>query len=144
MAPAIELRCPDCAEVLALCSRLRSTVGRPFEECPKCRAFVGRPSTNEWDLLKSGGRALWIAELVAPFLALGLVPALAYWALAFRDGKGNLSILVALLFAGPAVVLVMPLSHALRAIRRSRARMADPMYRARLIEFGRRTSVGPS
>jgi hypothetical protein len=145
MAPALELRCPHCAEVLGLCRRLRVTVGRPFEECPKCRAFVGRPSTNEWDLLGPGGKILWFAELLAPFLALGLVPALAYWALAFRDGSGDQRILVALLCASPAVILMLPLAHALRAIRRSRARMADPMYRARLIEFGRRTtSAGPS
>ena len=127
------------------CRRFRWTVGRPFEECPKCRTLVGRPSSHEWDLLGPGGKVSWIADLSTPFLVVGLVPALAYWVLVFRDGRGDLGVLVTLLCAGLTILALLPLSRALRAIRRSRARMADPMYRARLLEFGRRTpSVGRS
>lgn len=138
MARARELRCPGCGEVLPQSRRVRATVGPPFEECSKCHALVSRPFTNEWDLLGPGRKALCIVDRVAPFVVLGLVPGLAYWAFAFREGRDDPNLLLALLCAGPVLVALLPLSAALRAIRRSRARMADPMYRARLIEFGRR------
>jgi len=114
------------------------SVGSPFQECSKCRTQVSRPSTNEWALLGSGEKTYWLCDRIAPFLLLGLAPALAYWALVIRDGTGDTRVLIALLSGGPLLLLFFPLSGALHAIRRSRARMADPMYRARLIEFGRR------
>ena len=122
--------------------RVRPAVGRPFEECPRCRTFVQRPATDEWDLLGLGGKCSWILAELAPFLGLGLVPAFAYWALAFRGGRGNPDLLLALACASPLLVTALPLALALRAIRRSRARMTDPMYRARLMEFRRRTPSG--
>lgn len=137
MAP-VELRCPDCAQVLARVRRARLTVGRPFEECAKCRTLVSRPATNEWDLLGAAGKTAWIVDRMAPLFVLGLVPAGAYWALGPRDGAEGTRTLLVLLCAGPALMGGLALSLARRAIRRSRARMADPMYRARLVEFGRR------
>jgi hypothetical protein len=115
------------------------TVGSPFRECPRCRAPVSRPSTNEWTLLGPGEKAYWLADRFAKYLALGLLPALAYWAFAVRAGKGQPRILLVLLAGGPIFGLGFGLSSALHDIRRSRARMADPMYRARLMEFGRRS-----
>jgi hypothetical protein len=139
MGSSVELRCPTCVAVLARIRRARLSVGRPFEECPKCRSYVSRPSTKEWDLLGPLEKAYWLADRVAPYLLVGLVPALAYWALAFRSGDGELRVLLGLLALGPILVAFFPLPGALQAIRRSRARMADPMYRARLVDFERRT-----
>lgn len=138
MARYLELRCPTCVEVFARIRTVRLAVGRPFEECPKCRTPVGRPSTNEWDLLGPGEKLFWLAARSALSIVIGLVPALAYGTLAYEGGAGDLRILLALALAGPALVLFFPLSGALHAIRRSRARMADPMYRARMVEFARR------
>jgi hypothetical protein len=140
MLRAREFQCPSCETVLGRTARVHVSVGRPFEECPRCRALAARPATNEWDLLGPGEKAYWLADRVAPFFVLGLVPALGYWMFAFREGSGELPMLVALLCAGPILAGMLPLSTALQSIRRSRGRMADPMYRARLIEFSRRAS----
>jgi hypothetical protein len=89
--------------------RARLAVGRPFEECPKCRTLVGRPSSKEWDLLGPGEKLYWLVDRSMPFLVFGLVPGLVYWALAFREGQGDLRVLVALLSAGPLLVALFPL-----------------------------------
>lgn len=138
MPRRIDLSCPSCEQVLGRV-RPRLAVGRPFEECPKCRTLVERPASKEWDLLGPGEKLYWLVDRSLPFLAIGLVPGLAYWALAFREGSGDLRVLVALLAAGPLLVALFPLPSATSAIRRSRRRMADPMYRARLVEFERRS-----
>ena len=137
MPPAFEIICPSCSGLVARVRRARLTIGRPFEECPKCRTLVNRPATHEWDLLGAGRKAYWVADRLARYLAYGLVPALAYWAVFFRDGAGDKRILLGLLGAGVVLVVLFPLSASLNAIRRSRSRMSDPMYRARLIEFMR-------
>ena len=138
MTPALEIRCPSCTQVLARVRSTRTAVGRPFEECRTCRTFVGRPATNEWALMGAGRRALWVVDRVAPYLVIGLVPAALYWALYVRLGEGDARVLMALLAAGPPVLAALPAWTARLAIRRSHARMSDPMYRARLVEFGRR------
>jgi len=137
---APEFRCPACSQVLGRFRRARLAVGCPFLECPRCHAYAERPATNEWALLGPGERAFWLADRLAPFLVVGLVPALAYWALVLRDGRGDPRTWIALLCAGPFLVACLPLSSALGIIRRSRTRMGDPMYRARLIEFSRRVA----
>jgi hypothetical protein len=140
MARYVEIRCPSCVTVIGRFRRARLAVGQPFEACPKCRTYVTRPATNEWDLLGPGEKLYWLVEQGAPFLAFGLLPALAYWTVTSRAGSGDLRLLLALLVAGPVLVLFFPLAGALHTIRRSRARMADPMYRARMVEFARRRS----
>ncbi len=89
---------------------------------------------------RTGEKAYWVADRIAPFLVAGVVPALAYWGLAFNEGSGDRRTLIALLCAGPIFVAFLPISSAMRLVRRSRARMADPMYRARLIAFSRSAS----
>jgi len=118
-------------------------VGSPFQECPKCRSHVSRPATNEWALLGAGQKVYWLGVRILPFALIGLVPALVYWQTTFRGGDGQLPVLVALLAAGPVLLAYLPLANALHSIRRSRARMADPMYRARLIAFGRQAPGRP-
>jgi hypothetical protein len=98
--------------------------------------------------LGPGEKAVWLVSRIAPFLVLGLVPALAYWAFASGglsgglggEASGEARTLLALACAGPILLAFLPFSGALQAIRRSHARMADPMYRARLIEFSRKVS----
>ena len=134
---AAELRCPACAVPVGRVRR-RLTVGSPFEECPKCRALVGRPSTKEWDLLRAGEKLGWFVDRAAPFLVLGIAPGLAYPWLVSPEEHADPWILIALLCAGPLLLGSIALSGTQRIIRRSRSRMADPMYRARLVEFERR------
>ncbi|HEX6885998.1 MAG TPA: hypothetical protein VF530_21670 [Planctomycetota bacterium] len=140
MSSLLELRCPGCAHVLSV-PRARTAVGRPFEDCPRCRAPVERPGASEWDLLGSGRRWLWVLDRIAPFLVLGLLPGVAYAWFVQRPGQGEPYVLGALLAGGPLLAATWPVWRVRVAIRRSRARMADPMYRARLIELGRRATI---
>jgi len=139
MDVAVDLGCSGCSEVAARFRRVRLAIGRPFEECPKCRTLVGRPATNEWDLLRPVEKASWLASRVVPFLLAGFLPGAAYWAFAFRSGGGDRLTLLVLLCAVPTLLVLFSLTGGVRAIRRSRTRMADPMYRARLIQFSRKT-----
>lgn len=135
--PRLELRCPTCSLVLARLRRVRTSVGRPFEECQKCRTFVARPATNEWPLMGPFRKVLWLVDRVLPFVVLGLTPGTAYWVLLSSRGNGDRQVLLALAIGVPVVLALSAFWVARHTIRRSRARMADPMYRARLVEFGR-------
>jgi len=137
MPAKVELSCPDCQSVLARVRRVRLAVGRPFEECPRCRTLVARPATNEWDLLEGHRKATWLLDRTVPLVLLALAPAGAYWWTSMRPGSGDVRVLAALVALGLALTL-LGLGPTRSAIRRSRARMSDPMYRARLLEFGRR------
>jgi hypothetical protein len=138
MARTSELRCPECGVVLGRLPR-RPAIGRVFEECPRCRTLVRRPTVQEWDLLQSREKLWWMIDRVVPPLVLGLVPAGACWATK-REGDGRALLLLAV--AGLVVGSVAALARVRGAVRRSRRRMADPMYRARLIELGRRPQGG--
>ncbi len=140
MASAIELCCPRCSQVLGRSRRARIDVGRPFEECPRCRVFVERPRCTEWDLLGAGEKAAFLADRLAPFLVLGLVPALAGYALGLRSGAPDLRLVLGLFLGGLFVLGFFPVANVLHTVRRSRSRMSDPMYRARLVEYGRKAS----
>lgn len=135
------LHCTSCDESLGRTARGRVSVDRPFEECPRCRVVVARPGAGEWDLLAPPRRLEWIAERLAPPLVLGAAPGLALLAWQPDDGGAREG-----WFERPLVVLAIGLVLGLVAgwtrvqgrIRRSRARMNDPMYRARLVAFERR------
>lgn len=139
MAAFVELHCPSCTAFIARLRRSRVAVGSPFEQCARCGALVSRPSVNEWDLLGAGAKAYWLADAVGPFVALGLVPALAYLiAGPLAQGTRDPRVLLALALGGPLILGSLRALGVLQVIQRSRRRMGDPMYRARLVEYGRR------
>jgi hypothetical protein len=137
MARSVELRCLACAHAFGRERPARVSVASPFRDCPRCGAPVRRPAASEWTLLGPGERAYWFVDRIAPFVVLGLLPALLYWALVVRSGGGDPRLLAALLVLGPLVCAALPVAGARTAVRRSRARMSDPMYRARLLAFER-------
>ena len=47
MRRVVEHRCPECDHLVSSTSRTRATVGRPFEECARCGAYVARTPYEE-------------------------------------------------------------------------------------------------
>ncbi len=143
MARFIELRCTSCDGVLSRVRQARVVIGSPFQECPRCGAFVPRESFSEWDVLGTSAKARYLAEGLALFLALGALPGLIYLLAALVQGKEyDWRVLVGLLVAGSLLVGALPVIGLVRTVKRSRQRLADPMYRAKLVEFGRRAARG--
>lgn len=132
----IEHRCLACGH-LAARSRARLAIGAPFERCSACGGFVVRPLHDEWGLMSPRARLAFLAPGAARALALGLAPALV-WGLFVLARGGERDPLALLLLAalGAGVALGVWLGRVASAVRRSRRRLADPMLRARLVEFG--------
>jgi hypothetical protein len=127
--------CPDCGEPIRVAAGRRA-IDKPFFECLGCGAFVPRPGANEWDLLPRGERARHVTRATAIALATGVAFGLAYVAFALGQGRGWQPA-EALVFVGAGVAVggFAVGSRLVAAIQRSRRRLGDPMYRARLIEF---------
>ncbi len=135
----IELRCPACAAPAGRMRRVRAAIGAPFERCAACGTFVSRAPFQEWDLWRAGARAAYLFEKGAFALALGSLPGLAYLLTAtVRRQALDLGVALALFGGGALLAAFISGSALASAVRRSRARMSDPMYRARMVEFGRR------
>jgi len=138
MARLVELRCTSCDSFL---SRIRSTgmvIGSPFQECPRCGAFVERNRCREWDLFDVAAKTGYFLGSLGAWLALGLLPGLIYLLVRGRDFDPRWLALA--LVAGPLFAAAIPALGLAQRVRRSRARMSDPMYRAKLLEFGRRAA----
>lgn len=127
--------CPDCGEPIRVAPG-RHAIDKPFFECLGCGAFVPRPGANEWDLLPRAERLRHVTRATGLALATGVVFGCAYLAFALGQGRGwQLAEAVVFVAAGAAVGGFAAGSRLLTAIQRSRRRLGDPMYRARLIEF---------
>lgn len=138
----VEHRCPACDVVVGTARRDRPAIGRPFAECPRCGGFVSRAPYEEWALMKPGTRLAFVASKGTFALALGLLPALALGLFAAFGGGESIErmTLVAVAVLGAVASAVVRFALLSREVRRSQSRMADPMYRAKLAEFGMRTS----
>lgn len=108
-----EHRCESCGEVVGSSRRTHPASGRPFSERPK-----------------------YSASRAAFALALGLLPALVFalGAIGSGHGVGRLTLL-SCASVGLVVGAGVWLARLMGEVRRSRKRVADPMYRARLMEF---------
>lgn len=118
-------------------------MGPPYLQCPSCGGYVARPPFDEWAMMGPATRAGLLLNGGALFVALGLVPAVAYGLLVIASG-GSSDLLALLVVAGAGLALSLG-GWALRTsavVRSSNRRMADPMYRARLIEFARASAAG--
>jgi len=131
------LDCPQCRAPILGSGTGRPSIGRPFDECPRCQTFVPRSHCNEWDFLSFPEQALhlWRAARIA--LGFGAVAGLSYGTytllapVAFEP-----RIALGLLAAGVVGLSVWSGSRLFSAIRRSRHRLTDPMYRSKLVQFG--------
>lgn len=128
--------CPQCAALLEQARRSRAGIGKPFEECSACGDYVPMQGTDEWELMPVTSRLRCLVHTVVTTLMLAIFPGLAY---ALYTVAADIELRVQLVLgwcafglAGAAYLRGTSLS---TAIRRSRGRLEDPMYRARLIEF---------
>ena len=135
--PEIVSRCGSCGTVVDRARRSTPAIGRPITKCPKCGAWVERSSFNEWDLFSPPEKMRHVGEKGALLVGLGIAPALLYAVAALvRRGAYDPLVLAALVGVGLLLAIGGLSARVGRDIRRSRSRMADPIYRAQLVEFG--------
>ena len=141
--PPVEHRCQRCDLVVGTARRDRPAIGRPFAECPRCGAYVSRAPFEEWALMGPGTRLGLVASQGTLAFAVGLIPAVALGlaGLVRQGGTGDRLTLVAVAGLGIAAAVAVWLALLSRHVRRSQRRMGDPMYRAKLAEFGMQSSA---
>jgi hypothetical protein len=130
----VEHRCPDCENVVSRTTRRRATVGRPFEECARCGAYVARTPYEEWALMRRSTRTRILASSAALALALGLAPGAAMVTAALL-ARRPLEAPLIVSAIGLAVGLGAWISWLARLVGPSRRRMRDPWYQAKLAQF---------
>ena len=127
--------CPQCGAARALEQRI-PRIDKPFEECASCGAYVGRPGANEWEFLSLGERAGHVARHAFRAVSFGLVPATVHLLVTAMGGDGwRAPETLAWLVRGLVGFGLVEGGRLSTRIQRSRRRMADPMYRARLVKF---------
>lgn len=126
--------CPRCGTPLPMATGLAS-IDRPIEPCTSCGNLVMRPGTNEWHLLKPGQRLGHVARHTLGALAAGPALALVHRLVALGQGR-TWEFRDALLWLAIGWVLAGAWAGSRLAarVRRSRRRMGDPMYMAKLVE----------
>jgi hypothetical protein len=133
--------CPRCGARLPVAPRGPS-IGKPFAQCAGCEALVAREGAHEWDLLPAAARLAHLGRAAGRALAAGLGAAAAQAAGALGTGSGwRPGTTLAWLGAGLALGALVEGTRLTRAIRRSRRRLSDPMYRAKLVEHELATSA---
>ena len=130
----VEHRCPECEHVVSSTTRRRATVGRPFEECARCGAYVARTPYEEWALMKRSTRTRIVVSSAALSLALGLAPGAAMVTAALVTRRPLETPLV-VSGIGLAVGLGAWIAWLTRLLAPSRRRMRDPWYQAKLAQF---------
>jgi hypothetical protein len=134
MKRVVEHRCPECEHVVSSTTRTRPTVGRPFEECARCGAYVARTPYEEWALMRSGTRLRIALSSAALATALGLAPGAALATAAWLEGRPLWTPLY--VCAGGLVLgLGWWIGWLVRLVAPSRRRLRDPWYQAKLAQF---------
>ena len=134
MGRLVEHRCPECDHLVSSTSRTRATVGRPFEECARCGAYVARTPYEEWALMKRSTRARILLSSAVLAIALGLAPGAALAASAWV-AKRPLHDAFAVAAIGLAVALGLWIAWLARSLGPSKRRLRDPWYQAKLAQF---------
>lgn len=120
-----------------------TSIGRPFDECMTCGRLVSRSRFTEWGLMKSSTKLRCLGAAAIGWLGMGVLATLvlALGVVIFGrplDVKNVLTVAVVVLVLAGA----LQGSRFSKELNRSRARMSDPMYRAKLIEFELATQGG--
>jgi len=134
MRRVLEHRCPECDHLVSSTTRTRATVGRPFDECARCGAYVARTPYEEWALMKRSTRARILLSSLALAVALGLAPGAALAASALLAQR-PLQDAFAVAAIGLLVALGLWIAWLARALGPSRRRLRDPWYQAKLAQF---------
>ncbi len=137
MARIVEHRCAGCGTLAGTARHRRASVGIPFCVCGSCGAYIAREPYDEWALMGVGKRLELLGSGIGFSGALGLVPALGY-ACVRMLGREPVELEVLAVVAGSGFVLAVGAwcTRFAGLVRRSRRRMSDPMYQAKLVEFG--------
>lgn len=130
----LEHRCPDCGHVVSSTRRTRATVGRPFEECTRCGAYVARVPYEEWALMKRTTRTRIVLSSAVLALVLGLAPGGALAAAAHVAGR-DLRDAIVVAAIGFTVAFSLWVTWLARQVGPSRRRLRDPWYQAKLAQF---------
>ena len=129
--------CPLCQDQsVALVPRPR--IGRTFEECWRCGRRVVLPGVTEWDFHDPLARRRIIAARVSFAFGVGFAVPLVYLLVTLTTAR-YWNVLEALLglAAGWLALGLLETVRLSGEINRSRRRVTrDPMYQARLIEYG--------
>ena len=127
--------CPHCGAPLAVATA-HPSIDKSLEQCAKCGGVVMRRRANEWELLSNSQKLGRIARHAFLALAMGLAPPLGYLAAGLGSGRGwQVRYALLLLAAGCVLAGAWQGSRLAAMIRRSRRRMEDPMYLAKLVEY---------
>jgi hypothetical protein len=131
-----EHRCSNCGWVAGRTTRKRAAIGRSFEECSSCGTFVPRTPFDEWALMGTRTRLGVLCADGAIVLALGLTPAaLAGVGALLSERAAQPRTLLILAGAGLVLSLGAWMGRMSHTLNRSRRRMSDPWYRAKLAQF---------
>jgi len=134
----LEHRCPECHAVVGRSRRTRTPIGKPFVVCSTCDTFVPCAPFNEWDFLDGNTKARLLMTVGLQVLVFGVIPGLVYGVgEVLLRGDYDLRILLVVLAVGLLGVGLVRGAAFSAQVGRSRRRVADPMYRAKLVEFGR-------
>jgi hypothetical protein len=127
--------CPAC-RTRRSGGRRAATVGRPFDECSSCGSFVTRDGFNEWDLMSAAARTRCLFGVAVTALLVGVAVAIVATLLSRAlDRALEPAAVIGILAVGVGLAGAWLTSRLSQAVRRSRSRMSDPMYRARLVEY---------
>jgi hypothetical protein len=127
--------CPQCGAPLAGTQGV-PRIDKPFDPCSSCGTFVGRLGANEWELLRLGEKTGHIARHAFRAVSFGLVPATLHLLVTVVGGQDWLPTeTLVWLVAGWVGFGAIEGARLGSRIQRSRRRMADPMYRARLVKY---------
>ena len=135
--PLIEHRCPGCQALLGSSKRRPVHIGVPFLECTRCGSFVQRQAHHEWDMLPPATKLRYVGKTGFVWFLAGAIPGLLYGitAMVFFGGFHPLALLISVT-VGAVLALALWLGLVSKEVHRSRRRMGDPMYQAKLVEFG--------
>ncbi len=111
-------------------------LGPPFLECPSCKGFVNHEPFEEWSSMGARKRFTWVGTSLAVAVSLGILPLLAC-GLADIISRERTSPRTLLFIGGTGLFVALAITYANlhQRIRRSRRRMSDPMYRAKLVKY---------
>ncbi len=133
----VEHRCPQCQTVVGRSRVTRTPIGKPFVVCWTCEAFVPCGPFNEWGFLDPPTKLRYLATVGLQAFVFGVIPGLLYGVgdVVLR-GDYDMRIFLIVLGAGLLVIAGLRFLEFSWHVRRSQRRVADPMYRAKLVEFG--------
>ena len=143
MGVMIEKTCRTCGHQVYIEQDEDRGLGKPYARCTNCKSMILLGTRNEWQLQTTTQRALYVLDkcaqaLLLPLLLVALV-GLAFWISTVNFALNWMSLTLtasAAYLIAFALLLVPAVSRIKDEIRRSRRRMLNADYRAKLKHMG--------